>query len=173
MIRPAFLALAFFISLTTTAQAASDDITGRASVIDGDTLEIHGQRIRLQGVDAPESSQTCADPDDEPWRCGQKAALALSDLIGQRPVHCVSSTKDRYGRTIAACDLDGQDLGKWLVANGWAVAYRRYSDRYISDEEEARANLRGIWAGTFTLPEDYRHSKKPKPKSTQILPVSP
>lgn len=162
MIRAIFLAIALIFSLTTTAQAASNDITGRASVIDGDTLDIHGQRIRLEGVDAPESSQTCADPEGEPWRCGQKAALALSDLIGQKPVRCVPSTKDRYGRTIATCDLDGEDLGKWLVANGWAVAYRHYSDRYIPDEEEAKAKRRGIWAGSFTMPWDYRHAKKQK-----------
>ena len=148
----------FFVSFT--AQAAETSITGRASVIDGDTIEIHGTRIRLQGVDAPESAQTCTTPEGRPWPCGQRAALALADHLGQSTVHCVPSTKDRYGRTIATCDLDGEDLGHWLVSNGLAVAYRHYSEAYVPQEEAAKKDKLGIWNGTFTMPWDYRHQKK-------------
>jgi len=151
-----FLALLFCLIMPAHAQ----DLAGRASVIDGDTLEIHGTRIRLSGVDAPESHQTCTDTQGQPWLCGQKAALALSDLIGEKTVHCVPESKDRYGRTIAACEVAGQDLGQWLVSHGWAVAYRRYSVRYIPDEETARAQHLGIWAGSFVMPWDFRHKKK-------------
>lgn len=150
--------LIFFIS--GLAHATEHSIIGRASVIDGDTIEIHGTRIRLSGVDAPESHQTCTDTQGQPWLCGQKAALALSDLIGEKTVRCIPASKDRYGRTLATCDLKGQDLGAWLVSNGWAVAYRHYSEFYVPEEEAAKKDKLGIWNGTFTMPWDYRHQKK-------------
>ena len=140
--------------------AIASDLTGRASVIDGDTIEIHAERIRLEGVDAPESGQSCTDTAGNAWPCGQRAAFALADHIGQKPVHCISSGKDRYRRSLATCDLSGENLNRWLVANGWAVAYRRYSESYVSDEAIAQEQKRGIWSGTFIMPWDYRHQKK-------------
>ena len=140
--------------------AIAGDLTGRASVIDGDTIEIHAERIRLEGVDAPESGQSCTDTEGRAWPCGQRAAFALADHIGQKPVHCISSRKDRYGRRLATCDLGGENLNRWLVANGWAVAYRHYSEAYVSDEAVAQEQKRGIWSGTFIMPWDYRHRKK-------------
>ena len=103
---------------------AGQPISGIASVIDGDTIEVHGTRIRLHGVDAPESAQLCTLSTGEPWRCGQQAALALSDRLGRRTIIWDERGQDRYGRTIAVCMLDGENLNKWLVAQGWAVAYR-------------------------------------------------
>ena len=140
--------------------AIAGDLTGRASVIDGDTIEIHAARIRLEGVDAPESGQSCTDTEGRAWPCGQRAAFAIADHIGQKPVHCISSGKDRYGRSLATCDLGGENLNRWLVANGWAVAYRHYSEAYVSDEAVAQEQKRGIWSGTFIMPWDYRHRKK-------------
>lgn len=129
-------------------------IIGRASVIDGDTIEIHGKRIRLFGIDAPESAQTCRDDKGQNYRCGQRAALMLSDKIGQQTVVCDQRDVDRYKRIIAVCRLGNDDLNAWLVREGWAVAYRQFSRDYVRTEEEAKAAKRGIWAGTFTPPEE-------------------
>ena len=101
---------------------AQDLIVGVASVIDGDTIEIHGQRIRLFGIDAPESSQLCVRPTGERWRCGQQASFALADRIGRATVSCQPRDLDRYGRVVAVCFKGNEDLNRWMVANGWAVA---------------------------------------------------
>jgi endonuclease YncB( thermonuclease family) len=131
-------------------------LAGTASVIDGDTIEVHGERIRLHGIDAPESDQTCLDAAGQKWRCGQQAALALQDLIGRRTVTCEERDTDRYGRIIGRCTAGGVDIGRWLVAEGLALAYRRYSRDYVAAEEEARAAGRGMWTGTFEPPWEWR-----------------
>jgi endonuclease YncB( thermonuclease family) len=151
--RVAFLVVAILLCWPTQAYAA--DVIGRASVIDGDTIEIHGQRIRLFGIDAPEASQTCTIG-GRSYRCGQEAALALSEFIGQRPVACEQRDVDRYGRIVAVCRLGGEDLGAWMVSRGWALAYSRYSRDYFDEELTARANKRGIWRGTFVRPWLWR-----------------
>jgi len=125
-------------------------------VIDGDTIEIHGQRIRLEGIDAPEADQLCTLGGTK-YRCGQKAARALSDFIGQSTVSCIRSGTDRYGRAVATCSRGGQDLGAWLVGKGLALAYRRYSTAYIEEEAAAQAARTGIWAGDFDPPWEWRH----------------
>ena len=123
------------------AGAIAADLTGLPSVVDGDTLEIRGERVRLHGIDAPEGRQLCVKPTDERWRCGQNAALMLADLIGRRPVRCEGNERDRYGRLIAVCYLGDLDLNRWMVENGWAVAFRRYSLDYVDAEAEAKAGL--------------------------------
>lgn len=133
-------------------------LIGIASVIDGDTIEIHGQRIRLHGIDAPESSQICM-VNGRPWRCGQEASLKLSDKIGKTTVSCDSRDTDRYGRVVAVCVAADVDLNAWLVNEGLAVAYRKYSSDYIGQELEAKANNRGIWASEFEMPWDWRKKK--------------
>jgi endonuclease YncB( thermonuclease family) len=132
-------------------------IKGRASIIDGDTLDIGGQRIRLHGIDAPESGQSCRDGTGRDYRCGQRATLALSDKIGGQIISCERRDIDRYNRIVAVCRLAGEDLNGWLVSEGWAVAYRRYSGDYIGAEETAKSANRGVWAGTFTAPDEWRH----------------
>ena len=122
------------------------DIVGRASVIDGDTIEIHGQRIRLHGVDAPEKGQPCFDAANEPFRCGQKAAMALDEFVEQSPVSCREKDVDRYGRIVATCQVRGEDIELWLVKSGNAFAYRRYSSDYIGAEQEAKNNRRAMGA---------------------------
>lgn len=104
---------------------AGEKIAGVASVIDGDTIEVHGRRIRLAGIDSPESGQTCKSKGIE-YRCGKAAAFALADKIGRRPVTCEQRDTDRYGRVVAVCTLDGVDLNRWLVQQGHAIAYRAY-----------------------------------------------
>lgn len=144
------------LPLTVSAQS----LTGVASVTDGDSLEIRGTRIRLHGIDAPESGQRCIRPSGQKWRCGQQAALALSDQIGRRNVSCVSRDTDRYGRLIAVCRQDGIDLNAWMVQEGWAVAYRQYSRDYEGQETEARSAERNIWSGTFVMPWDWRRGAR-------------
>jgi endonuclease YncB( thermonuclease family) len=141
------------IMITTLAHA---DIAGVVSVIDADTIEIHGQRIRLYGIDAPESCQTCEDAFGRTWRCGQRAALALQDLIGRRTVSCAERDIDRYGRLVAQCQQGDIDIGEWLVSQGLALAYRRYSEAYVTAEETASAAKRGVWVGPFMAPWDWR-----------------
>lgn len=135
--------------------ALSQSLSGTASVIDGDTIEIHGQRIRLHAIDAPESRQTCTRG-GRTWRCGREAALALADRIGRRPVTCDRRDIDRYGRVVSVCREGGEDLNAWMVRSGWALAYRRYGRDYIRAEAEAQRNRRGLWSGEFIAPWDWR-----------------
>lgn len=144
----------------TAALAQGRQIIGVASVIDGDTIEIHGERIRLFGIDAPESRQECRRPDGSLWRCGQQAALALQDHIGRRTVICEQRDMDRYHRTVAQCRLAGEDIDAWLVESGWAVAFTRYSRDYVEQEQRARTARRGIWSGDFMMPWDWRRRQR-------------
>src|SRR5579885_2180311 len=125
-----------------TVAFAQGQIFGVASVIDGDTIEIHGERIRLFGIDAPESRQECRHPDGSSWRCGQQAALALQDYIGRRLLTCEQRDVDPYHRTVAQCRVADDDISAWLVASGWAVAFTRYSHDYVEQEQQARAARR-------------------------------
>jgi endonuclease YncB( thermonuclease family) len=131
------------------------DMVGKARIIDGDTVEIAGERIRLQGIDAPESRQVCTVVGQE-WRCGESATLALVDETAGQPLTCKGNKRDRYGRLIAVCYAGDDNLNAWMVREGWAVAYRRYSKDYVEEEAEARAAGRGVWRGDFTLPWTWR-----------------
>jgi endonuclease YncB( thermonuclease family) len=136
----------------------ADRMVGVVSVVDGDTLDLHGTRIRLWGIDAPESRQLCRR-DGEPWRCGQAAALALSHRIGRRTVYCETRDVDRWGRLVALCREGSEDLSEWLVRAGLALAYRRYAKDYVAREELARRARAGIWAGAFAPPWEYRRNR--------------
>jgi endonuclease YncB( thermonuclease family) len=155
------LAVALAAVLTVVGAQAGETIVGTASVIDGDTIEIHGQRIRLHGIDTPESSQLC-ERDGKPYRCGQVAALALSDRIGRRPVSCEGRDMDRYGRVVAVCSQSGEDLNAWLVRQGYGVAYRKYSLDYVHQEEAAQKERIGMWSGRFVMPWLWRRGERLK-----------
>jgi len=157
--RARFLTLLFVLGAAGLV-SAQNGITGVASVIDGDTIEIHGQRIRLHGIDAPESSQLCVRPTGERWRCGQQASFALADQIGRATVRCERRDMDRNGRVVAACLANNEDLNRWMVLNGWAVAYRRYSLDHVADEDTARRGRINIWSGDFDLPWDWRAQRR-------------
>ncbi|WP_312417755.1 thermonuclease family protein [Shinella sp.] len=146
----------------TTACAQAGDIVGRASVIDGDTIEIAGERIRLNGIDAPESRQLCEDGAFSAYRCGQRAALALADWLDQaQPIKCKQIDKDRYSRIVATCERAGADVGEWLVRAGHALDWPRYSNgRYAAAQADARAHSRGIWRGRFDLPWEWRKENR-------------
>jgi endonuclease YncB( thermonuclease family) len=148
------------ILLAALPSIALADIVGRASVIDGDTIEIHGQRIRLHGIDAPEKGQPCYDASGQPNRCGQRAAMALDEFIGESPVSCRERDVDRYGRTVADCSVRGEDIEMWLVRSGYAMAYRKYSSAYIGAEQDAKNKKRGIWAGYVQPPWEWRKERR-------------
>lgn len=151
------VALMLVTHMPTAAVEHDGNITqGVATVIDGDTLEIHGSRIRLHGIDAPESRQTCIETDGSAWRCGQAAALALADRVDRTPILCEHLDMDRYGRAIARCFSNREDLNSWMVGEGLAVAYRQYSSDYIADEARARETQKGMWRTKFDMPWDWR-----------------
>ncbi|MCJ2131258.1 thermonuclease family protein [Methylobacterium sp. E-045] len=158
VIRSIIYALAFLLALATAS--AAEPNTGRASVVDGDTLDIGGTLIRLHGIDAPESGQLCQDRAGKDFCCGQAAALALANRIGSTPVSCDPRNTDKYGRTVAVCRKGADDLNGWLVAQGHAIAYRRYSEDYVPAEDTAKAGKLGIWAGSFTAPGDWRKGER-------------
>lgn len=135
----------------------ADSFIGQASIVDGDTIEIHGTRIRLWGIDAPESAQLCRGDDSLAYRCGAEAANQLDTFIARRPVNCSPINLDRYGRTVATCEVAGIDLGEWLVGNGLALDWPQYSSgRYARVQQQAEQAGRGIWRGSYVEPWRYR-----------------
>ena len=158
------VALGFLASAPATGSFARSAppvlVVGMARAIDGDTLDVDGTRVRLHGIDAPEVRQQCEAPSGEKWACGQRARAALTTWIGGGVIACAGRGHDRYHRLIAICWADADDLGHRMVANGWAVAYRRYSADYVQDEESARGGRLGIWSGTFNMPSVWRTAKR-------------
>ncbi len=158
--RPPALAAAL---LLFAFPAWAQDITGPARVIDGDTLDIAGQRIRLHGIDTPEKNQTC-QIEGMPWACGIAAWGELVQLLAGKDVSCETRDTDRYGRAVAVCSADGQDINAAMVAQGWALAYRQFSDDYVGQEGKAREAGLGMWQGRFVPPWDWR----PGPSRGQV-----
>ena len=150
------LRLALALILLLPISVAMADITGKPRVVDGDTIHIGKTKIRLHGIDAPEMKQECYRVDGTPYRCGEAATDALRVLIGADPVRCEGDTLDRYKRLIAICYSGTADLNAEMVRQGWALAYRRYSKDYVSAEKEAQDAKRGIWAGEFEPPWEWR-----------------
>ena len=149
---------------TRTAGTFQADLVGRARVIDGDTIEVASARIRLFGVDAPESAQRCLAGSSR-WSCGEQATRALAGRIDGRSVACEERDRDRYGRVVAVCRHGAQDVNAWLVREGWAMAYRRYSRDYVDEEAAARGAQRGLWRGEFVPPWDWRRGDRLKEAS--------
>jgi len=139
---------------------AMADIIGPARVIDGDTIEISGERIRLHGIDAPESNQTCTDVEGKEWRCGQEATIALATIVGDQSITCKGEERGKYGRLIAVCYVGLFQLNVLMVTRGWALAYRQYSSDYVPEEDYARIYKRGLWRGQFIAPWEWRRGKR-------------
>lgn len=162
------LALAFALALQ------ADPIVGRASVIDGDTLEIRGQRIRLWGIDAPERGQTC-ERGGETYRCGTEAARLLDQALADRTVTCTPRGRpDRYGLMVAGCTYQTtpeggvivgiQDVGGYMITMGYAVDYPRYSDGFYGPSQRSSQRRRvGLWAGEFQMPWEWRRERGVSP----------
>ena len=127
-------------------------------VVDGDTIILNGEKIRFLGIDTPELKQTCLQGNEEVG-CGMFAKMLLVKKIGNNTPICIGKEKDFYKRTLAECFVNGKSLSKFLVRSGYAFAYRKYSTKFIKDEDFAKANKLGMWAMTFQYPWDFR--KKP------------
>lgn len=153
------LVLAVTISGARPAHAAaahSDVLSGRATVIDGDTLEIGGARVRLEGIDAPEAEQTCSGGWFGTWKCGRAASEQLRWLTGGRRVECETAGRDKYGRVLGWCSADGRDINAEMVRSGHAWAFVRYSTRYQTVEAQARKGKIGIWKGDAEPAWEFR-----------------
>lgn len=124
--------------------------------MDGDAVEIAGTKIRLNGIDAPETDQVCLDARGRRWTCGVAARVALVQHAGTAAWSCRATDTDRYGRTVASCTVAGEDVNRWMVRAGWALAFVRYSRAYEGDEDAAREARAGLWAGVFIAPWDWR-----------------
>ena len=138
-------------SLNTKVQA--DNI----KIIDGDTIIINKEKIRFSGIDTPELKQTC-QKNNKIYYCGIKAKRILIRKIGKNVPKCIKEGKDIYKRTLAECFINGESLSAFLVRSGYAFAYRKYSKKFISDEEFAKANNLGMWSMKFQYPWEYRKS---------------
>jgi endonuclease YncB( thermonuclease family) len=136
--------------------AAGPAISGSAAVIDGDTIDIGGERIRLEGIDAPETGQSCGRKWVGHWDCGQGATRLLIELTKDRDVTCVARGRDKYGRTLGVCSAGGLDLNAEMVRRGMAWAFLKYSRTYVEVEAEARALRVGIWEGDAVPAWNYR-----------------
>lgn len=153
----------FFLAILTSSWAVAETgepistIFGMAKVVDGDTLEISGERVRLEGIDAPESGQTCGSASGAEWKCGLASAQALLRLTGGKDVACDSRGRDKYGRMLGICFADGIELNAELVRLGLAWAFVKYSQSYVTAEAEAKATKSGIWQGSAMPAWDYRH----------------
>ena len=151
----------FFGILVLVFLWCNTGFTGNLKVIDGDSIKINGERIRFGGIDAPETNylgkkQPCY-LDDVKIFCGKLSTEKLKEKIGNNSVSCErEKNKDPYGRTVAECFVNGESLSKFLVRSGYAFAYRKYSNKFIKDEEYARANKLGMWDMIFQYPWEFR-----------------
>lgn len=157
-------ALAMLLALPLMAAkhvAASSpaSVTGPAKVIDGDTIDVQGTRVRLEGIDAPEAAQTCGRDWMGAWPCGRAAASELARLVDGQAVRCESRGVDKYGRVLGVCFAGGQDINAEMVRRGLAWAFVRYSSTYRDVEADARARRIGIWQGEAQPPWDYRQGR--------------
>ena len=143
----------FFLCLLTCNISLADSL----KIVDGDTIVLNGEKIRFSGIDTPELKQTCIQ-DDKKVDCGLFARLLLVKKIGNNIPICISEGKDVYKRTLGECFINGESLSSFLVRSGYAFAYRKYSKKFIKDEDFAKAKKLGMWAMTFQYPWDFRNA---------------
>ena len=128
-------------------------------IVDGDTIHLNGEKIRFTGIDTPELKQSCLKEGIKD-ACGVTAKQILIEKIGSNNVECISEGKDQYKRTLAECFVNNESLSSYLVRSGYAFAYRRYSKKFVADEDYARINKIGMWSMKFDYPWNYRKVKK-------------
>ena len=148
------LSLYLFFGILIFSSANSDQLI----VTDGDTIRIGDERIRFSGIDAPEIKQTCIYQEIE-FKCGEFSKNLLIEKISNQQVNCIREGKDQYGRTLAECFVGKESLSSYLVREGYAFAYRKYSDKFIPDEEYAQSKGNGMWSMDFMFPWDFRKSQ--------------
>lgn len=139
------------------APARAGEFAGVPRVVDGDTLVIGVTKVRLEGIDAPETDQICLNAAGTRWTCGIEARDRLAAHIAGKEIACTSTGIDVYRRALGTCKLMSENLNEWMVREGWALAYVKYSSLYTRSEEDARTNQRGLWRGAFIAPWDWRH----------------
>ena len=155
------------IFLVMLSNSIAEEISGIPKVVDGDTIHINNYKFRLEGIDAPEMRQQCKKESFKisfligftfykDYSCGRVSKEKLITKINTSEIKCISSSKDRYKRHIATCFKGKTNLNKWMVRNGFAIAYRRYSKKYVPDEVFAKENKLGLWQGKFMEPEKWR-----------------
>ena len=147
-----FLISIFLLVFTLTI---NDIKSQELKIVDGDTIHLNGEKIRFSGIDTPELKQTCFK-DDVKNLCGVKAKQILINKIGNNTVECISEGRDQYKRILAECFVNNESLSSYLVRSGYAFAYRKYSKKFIKDENYAKANQIGIWSMKFEYPWEYR-----------------
>ena len=157
MIFRLLIILSYFI--VCSSSFAQTIIQGKAKIIDGDTIHIGNNKIRLHGIDAPEINQTCTTNNNK-WNCGLESKKNLEDYILIKEVYCEIIDKDKYNRLIGICFVNNNNMNQYMVRNGWAIAYRYYSLDYISDEAMAKDKHLGIWKGSFQEPYLFRKNQK-------------
>lgn len=153
------------IAALMVAGAAAAGPDGRIAVVDGDTIRVGGESVRLFGIDAPEVNQTCRRPDGALWRCGDWARAEVRRLFEGKRASCDRIETDRFGRTVARCFVDGRDMGETLVSNGYARAYLRFSDLYLETEKAAVVAGRGIFGSDMAAPEAFRAAGRSAPQA--------
>ena len=158
------------LGLLLPSFAHAADITGVPKIREADALQIGASRIRLGGIDAPSVDQLCINNSGERWTCGVAARDELIKHVGNKSWTCHVRQTDRRGRQIARCEVDGEDIQKWLVQSGWALSYARVSHDYDADETAAREAKAGMWQGAFIAPWDWRVRNK---KTTILGAVKP
>ena len=151
LIKHSYLLICLFLNV---ARSYAEQIT----VTDGDTIRIGDERIRFSGIDAPELKQTCIYQSIE-FQCGEFSKNLLIKKIANEEVTCIRQGKDQYGRTLAECFVGEDSLSSYLVREGYAFAYRQYSDQFIQDEEYAKSKENGMWSMKFVFPWEYRRQK--------------
>jgi endonuclease YncB( thermonuclease family) len=144
----------------TALPVSASEIKGIPRIVDGDTVEIGQTKIRLSGMDAPETDQICLDAKAEKWACGIVARDELIRHSNRQAWECTTTGTDRYGRSLANCFIEGEDVSAWMVRSGWALSFARYSHAYDADETAARDAGAGLWSGSFIAPWDWRHRNK-------------
>ena len=147
------LLVILFMSLLWSGVSLANNLR----VVDGDTIILNGEKIRFLGIDTPELKQTCLK-DNEEVGCGMFAKMLLVKKIGNDTPICIGKKKDFYKRTLAECFVNGESLSKFLVRSGYAFAYRKYSKKFVKDEDFAKTNKLGMWSMTFQFPWDFRKS---------------
>ena len=145
------ISLFLLVFLLTVNDIKSQEL----KVVDGDTIHLNGEKIRFNGIDTPELKQTCIKEGNKDY-CGVTAKKILIDKIGSNTVECISQAKDQYKRTLAECFVNNESLSSYLVRSGYAFAYRKYSKKFIEDENYAKANKLGMWSMEFDYPWDFR-----------------
>ena len=149
----------FIFVFFTGSYSYAKTIIGKPKIIDGDTVHINKNKIRLHAIDAPETKQTCLT-DLKKWRCGKQSTIELKKMISNRIIRCEVNDIDIYNRYVAICYINTIDINQWMVKNGWAIAYKYYSIDYINEEKFARENKLGIWNSEFLEPYLYRKRNK-------------